>query len=137
MKKVFAFVLMFLASVAWAAPNSADYRINVHVVSSRAAIYYSDKYNSSYRILNVVIDGRKYELTDILQNSPRLIAPGDYKARFLNADDSSKHVMGRPEQSVNPQTAADPKTAYLILMKYELLYPDGKTEKFAVTGVTE
>jgi hypothetical protein len=64
-------------------------------------------------LLNVVIDGKKYELQSELAIG-RLLALGDYKAKLVT----------------------NRKSAYEALRVYEFLLPD-KTRRYEVVGQTE
>jgi len=104
--------IVLLGSVfAWAGaePNPAEYTVNVHVSSSSIDI------ERGYQVLNVVIDGKKYELGSELRIG-RLLALGDYKARLVK----DEH-----------------KTTYDSLQVYEFLFPDKKTRQFLLVGQTE
>jgi hypothetical protein len=110
-KKITLAILLLISALAWAGgdPNPADYTINVHVSSSRVDIKYGTQG------LNVVIDGKKYELRSELVIN-RVLALGDYKAKLVQ----DQH-----------------KTTYDSLHVYEFLFPDKKTRKFEVVGQTE
>ena len=77
-KKIALAVLLVFSALAWAAgdPNPAEYTVNVHVTSSSIDI------ERGYQLLNVVIDGKKYELGSELRLG-RLLALGDYKAKLV------------------------------------------------------
>jgi hypothetical protein len=71
--------------------------------------------------LNVIIDGKKYQLESPafnapLQNGVTILVPGDYKAKLV--------------QDVH-------KTPYESLQVYEFMFSDKKTRKFFVVGETE
>jgi hypothetical protein len=103
-----------LSSFAWAGSNSnpADYTINVRVSTSRMV---SESRSSLFvQHLDVVISGKKYELESQIALG-MLLALGDYKAK-----------LARDEH----------KTSYDSLQVYEFLFPDQKTRKFAVVGLT-
>jgi hypothetical protein len=111
MKKFAIAVVLLCSALAWAGkdPVPDEYKLNVHVISSRL----TDGYGSWPR-LSVIIDGKKYEL----QGTPThaMLAPGDYKAR-----------LARDEH----------KTSYDSLRVYEFLFPDMKTRQYYLVGVTE
>jgi hypothetical protein len=116
MKKLAFVVLLFsvllFSAVAWAAdPNPAEYTINVHVSSSRMVMNASPAFSQE---LDVVIEGKRYEL--LATNPNALLALGDYKAKLVK----DEH-----------------RTAYDSFQVYEFLFPDKKTRKFTVVGVTE
>ena len=113
MKRSALFGLLLLAamsSLASTAPNPDEYPINVHVTSS----YFPTLDNGTVQVLNVIIDGKKYELSDGYNGS--LLALGDYKANLVK----DEH-----------------KTSYESSQVYEFLFPDKKTRKFSVVGQTE
>jgi hypothetical protein len=121
------FALLLLAPVlAWAKPKPADYTITVHVQSSHMsyecdstlAIGHPDCGKRQH--LNVIIDGKKYELDGGQRDY--LLRVGDYKAKVL-ADDS--------------QDDSSPEGSYEYRLKYEFLFPNGKTRKYLVVGESE
>ena len=107
MKKITIAMLLFSA-LAWAAggQNPADYTVNIHVSSSSM-----DRHGT--QLLDVVIDGKKYELQSELPIG-RLLVLGDYKAKLVT----------------------NRKTAYESFQVYEFLFPD-KTRQYDVVGQTE
>jgi hypothetical protein len=113
-KKITLGTLLLFSLFAWAGtnPNPAEYSVNVHVSVSRVA---SDGVYLGYQRLNVVIDGKKYELESEIRPGT-LLALGDYKAKLV--DDEHK-------------------AAYDSVQVYEFLFPDKKTRKFAVVGQIE
>ncbi len=125
MKKVL-FVILFLSStLAWGKTKPEEYTITVHVQSSGLVLtcdYIFGKQDcESRQHLNVVIDGKKYEM--ISSDYPKVaLVTGNYKAKLL-ADDSE-----------NP---ADPPQSYEYHQRYEFLFPDGKTRKYLVVGGSE
>lgn len=114
MKKITLGILLLFSAIVWAGtnPNPAEYSVNVHVSVSRVA---SDGVYIGYQRLNVVIDGKKYELESEIRPGT-LLALGDYKAKLVQ----DEH-----------------KTAYDSRQAYEFLFPDQKTRKFDVVGQTE
>ena len=104
--------MLLLPVLAWAGtePNPADYTINVRVSSAR--------FDSRGAVrLMAVIDGKKYELQ--ANDLPyALLALGDYKARTIPSKIRGMH-------------------AYDVSAAYEFLFPDKKTRKYAVVGITE
>jgi hypothetical protein len=102
--------LLLLSAPVWAGgdPNPAEYTVNVHVSSSSTAHYLQE--------LNVVIDGKHYNLESETTFANRLLALGDYKAKLAQ----DQHT-----------------TAYDSYQVYEFLFPDKKTRKFIVVGQTE
>jgi hypothetical protein len=114
MKKITLAALLLFSAFAWAGdkPNPADYTVNVHVTASRMV---SERdYNIDVQKLNVVINGKKYELESGGEGT--LLALGDYKAKLVK----DEH-----------------KGTYDSLQVYEFLFPDQKTRKFTVVGQTE
>ena len=108
MKNFLLAILLLASGSAWAGedPIPAEYTVNVHVSSSSIA--------NSNLILDVVIDGKKYELSGYAGGM--LLALGDYKAKLVK----DEH-----------------KTTYGSNQVYEFLFPDKKTRQFAVVGQTE
>jgi hypothetical protein len=108
--KIILAVLLGLSVHAWAGQkaNPAEYTINVHVSSSSIA----PRLN---QVLDVVIDGKKYELSSMLALG-RLLALGDYKAKLVKDEHG---------------------TAYDSYEVYEFLFPDMKTRQFLVVGQSE
>jgi hypothetical protein len=110
-KKV-AFVVLSFCAVAWAAdPNPAEYSINVHVSASRMVMQAAPAFSQE---LDVIIEGKRYEL--LAFNPNVLLALGDYKAKLVKDEHPN---------------------AYDSFQVYEFLFPDKKTRKFTVVGVTE
>lgn len=108
MKKIALAIVLLASALAWAGaePNPAEYTVNVHVSSSSIA--------TGNLILDVVIDGKRYELSGYAGGM--LLALGDYKAKLVK----DEH-----------------KTTYGSNQVYEFLFPDKKTRQFAVVGQTE
>lgn len=114
MKKI-ALAVLLLSAFAWAVsnPNPDEYTVNVHVTTSRTLIEGSSL--ARQQKLNVVIDGKKYELeSDISPNW--LLALGDYKAKLVKDEHRGK---------------------YDSIQIYEFLFPDNKTRQFRVVGQSE
>jgi hypothetical protein len=115
MKFVLTLALLLSALTALAASND-DYSTSVHVKNS----YLTEDGGHLYQRLDVVIDGKNYELGGAPLPSSifnaAILLPGDYKAR-----------IAKKEQTV----------PYKMLLVYELKFSDGKTDKFTVIGVTE
>jgi hypothetical protein len=111
MRKVVFAILLALPALALGekAPNPAEYTITVHVQSSRLA----DEIGlTRAQLLKVVIDGKNYQLESNL-GGLNLLRVGDYKAKVL----PDKHTW-----------------TYEYELKYEFLFPDGKTREFIVVG---
>jgi hypothetical protein len=111
-----ALLALLLSAVSAAAQPPADYTITVHVSSSHWTVAPGFFSSQAVQQLDVVIEGKKYDLEATAQNSPTLLALGDYKAKLVQ----DEH-----------------KTAYESSQAYELLFPDKKTRKFMVVGETE
>ena len=110
MKKITLTLLLLLSAftLAGSNPNPADYTVNVHVSRSR---------NRGGQRLNAVIDGKKHEFEVYGGGGgAMLLALGDYKAKLVK----DEH-----------------KGTYDSLQIYEFLFPDQKTRKFLVVGLTE
>lgn len=108
MKKLAMVVLLFSA-LAWAAPNPADYPLNVHISGS----HFGERPSTVY--LNATIDGKKYILLRVSSFQP-LVMPGDYKARVIK----SEH-----------------KKDYSFSGSFQLLFANGDTETYTVDGISE
>jgi hypothetical protein len=107
MKRAALFVL--LATLAPAAPAPDDYSINVHVTSSYVSA-------GGGQGLDVVIHAKKYQLAGDPTRGSSLLVLGDYKAKLVKDE--------------HP-------TAYESTQQYEFLFPDNKTKKFTVVGLSE
>jgi hypothetical protein len=114
MKNIALALLLLFSTFAGAVaePNPAEYTVNVHVSASYMV---SERDNNLYvQKLDVVIDGKKYELES--EGVGMILALGDYKAKLVK----DEH-----------------KTPYDSLQVYEFLFSDKKTRKFEVVGQTE
>jgi hypothetical protein len=112
MKKLAVVAVILFSALAWAGadPNPADYTINVHVSSARVN-------SRGFIRLKVVLDGKKYELEGLdAENS--LLAPGDYKAKTIALKIKDAHT-------------------YDVYGAYEFLFPDKKTRRYQLVGITE
>lgn len=119
MKKLVILVPLLLSTISFAAnkPNPADYPISVHVISSHRDINAVSLERDCS--LDVTINGKQYEFAGFCQraNGHQMIIPlGDYKAKLI----TDEHP-----------------TPYQSYQTYELLFPDDKTVKFEVVGLTE
>jgi hypothetical protein len=113
MHKLTLSILLLLATISQASdPKTADYTITIHVSATRMVLERNSI--ASNQELNVVIDGKKYELRSPSVNA--LLALGDYKAKLVKDDH---------------------RTTYDSYQVYEFLFPDGKTRKFDVVGQFE
>jgi hypothetical protein len=113
MHKLTLSILLLLATIAHAAdPKPADdtITITIHVSATRIAFG-----GHLVQDLDVIIDGKKYELISEL-GVGRLLVLGDYKAKLVKDDH---------------------RTTYDSYQVYEFLFPDGKTRKFDVVGQIE
>jgi hypothetical protein len=115
-------LLLLSTGLAWAekTPNPADYSVAVHVRSSRIAAECGDVTQgssvcTSMQYLSVTIDGKKYELAGRTPTFD-VLRVGDYKARILK--DETKHP-------------------YEYLRTYEILFSDGATRDYYVSGESE
>jgi hypothetical protein len=112
MKKLAVVVVILFSALAWAGaePNPADYTINIHVSSSRV--------NGHGLIrLKVILDGKKCELEGI-DGESSLLVPGDYKAKTVALKVKDAHT-------------------YDVYGAYEFLFPDKKTRRYQLVGITE
>jgi hypothetical protein len=111
--KKFAFAILVLGfALAWAGaePNPADYTINIHVSSARV--------NGRGAIrLKVTLDGKKCELEGLDAESS-LLKPGDYKAKTIPVKVKDVHT-------------------YDVYGSYEFLFPDMKTRRYGLVGISE
>lgn len=113
-----------LAHAKWK-PNPADYPVTIHVHSSElTAVCRNFLGNCPFELrqhLNVVIDGKKYEMNSTGFADAALVI-GDYKAKLLDEDSPSKD---------------NPPKSYEYHQKYEFLFPDDDTRKYVVVGASE
>jgi len=120
-KTAFSVVVVLFGAFCWAAPPADEYSVDVHVSSSCWEMDAAILAPQAVQRLKAVIGGKKYELEapttkGNLQAGVTLLIPGDYKARLV--------------QDVH-------KTGYESSQAYEFLFPDKKTRKFAVVGLSE
>jgi hypothetical protein len=115
MGKIALFVLL-LSALCWAQSNTEAYPINVHVTSSQWVVVPTTLGPQAAQNLNVVIDGKKYELEAAVKGRVALLSLGDYKAKLI------EDIRKNPYEST--QT-------------YELQFSDKKTRKFEVIGQSE
>jgi hypothetical protein len=115
MRTMTAFLLL-LSSFSWAQSNTAENPVNVHVSSSHWVVLPTSIGPLNAQMLNVVIEGKKYELEAQVSGKTALIALGDYKAKLV--------------EDVH-------KNSYESSQTYEFQFPDGKTRKFLVIGQSE
>jgi len=106
-KKITIVILLFSPlALAAGGPNPAEHTVHVHVSSSSMD-------PRGTQLLDVVIDGKKYELKSELPIG-RLLALGDFKAKLVT----------------------NRQAAYESLQVYEFLFPD-KTRQYEVVGQSE
>jgi len=120
MRQIFLLFLL-LGSFHWAKAQSDEYPVNVHVSSSHWGMEPGIDRPQAVQKIDVVIDSKKYELqAEALfanfQHGVTLLKPGDYKAKLV----TNVH-----------------KTECESSQAYELLFPDKKTKKFFVIGMSE
>ena len=108
MKSAALLVLQLFATLAPAAPAPAPDDYAINVHVTSSYVLNGDQG------LDVLINAKKYQLRGILRGG--LLALGDYKAKLTK------------DQHPAP---------YLSSQEYELLFPDGKTRKFELTGQSE
>lgn len=116
MKKLVLTIFLLVPTFFWAVPNPDEYSINVHVTASYFVMV-PGAFSGAGAVqkLNVLIDGKKYELSG-RESRKGLLTLGDYKARLV----LDEH-----------------KTSFESRQEYELLMPDKTTKKFYVSGQTE
>ena len=66
--------------------------------------------------ISVLIDGAKYEMESVTNLPKGIVALGDYKAKLVKDQQKPTHEFNRT---------------------YELMFPDGSTRQFVVTGQME
>ena len=108
MKKTLAVVALLFSALAWARSAANPTDYNLNVHVSSSHI---GEHNTLR--LTVTVDGKKFELGSV---GPTLLVPGDYKAKL---------------------TRDDHKNTYESYQVYEFLFPDGKTRKYYLVGITE
>jgi len=115
MKNIAPFLLL-LSTLCWAQSSAGEYSINVHVISSHWIVVPTSIGPRGAQMLNVIIEGKKYELEAEAKGKVALLALGDYKAKLL--------------EDVH-------KNSYESSQTYEFQFPDGKTRKFVAVGRNE
>ena len=118
MKKIVLCALL-VSSFVWAAPSPDEYTVNIHVTSSyvvQSPGRFEGDQPWTLLKLNVLVDGKKYELTAQATKKGGLLSPGNYKAKLLRDEHQSMYESSQ---------------------EYEFLFPDKKTRRFFVTGQTE
>lgn len=117
MKKILLAIFLLVPALAGAAkpaPNPADYTVAIHVQASRLADLCAPGC-VWVQHLTVIIEGKKYELSDTLPRTD-LLRTGDYKAKIF------KNETERP---------------YEYQRTYELLMSDGGTRRYVVVAEME
>jgi hypothetical protein len=104
--------------------NPADFPLTVQVTASRL-VSECDMIITSvecdlHQHLDVVIDGKKYELATDASRGKNVLQLGSYKA---------KRLTDVPQQ--------DKSTSYEDHVSYQLLFPDGTTRTYDVVGESE
>jgi hypothetical protein len=120
-KTAFSALVVWFRAFCWAAPPTGEYSVDVNVSSSYWEMDTANLGPQAVQRLKAVIGGKKDELEaptkrGSLQAGVTLLNPGDYKARLV--------------QDVH-------KTGYESSQAYAFLFPDKKTRKFAVVGLSE
>lgn len=118
-KTVLALSLLFTLPLFAQSPD-AGYTINIHVSESRIRPFCGVMNGSSscvpVRHLSVLINGAKYELESENYHAKAIVALGDYKARLVQDQQKPTHEFNRTD---------------------DLMFPDGSTRQFVVTGQLE
>ncbi|MFZ0663189.1 MAG: hypothetical protein WAM66_10890 [Acidobacteriaceae bacterium] len=115
MKTLALAALLLCSVVAWSQPKAGDYPLTVHVARSYLLHAGGAKDGETFQKLDVLINGKKLQLEALYKHNG-LLELGDYKAKL------KKNVE---------------KQGYLREQKYEILFPDNKTETFDVVGESE
>ncbi len=120
MTKLVLGLSLLLALPLFAQAKGADYTINMHVSESRigtdCGVASGNSSCKSVQQLTVLVNGTKYELESETFFPKGIVALGDYKAKLVKDQQKPTHEFNR---------------------SYELMFPDGSTRKFRVTGQTE
>ena len=109
-KSILALTLLFSLPLFAASP-SADYNLTIHVSESRIGTG-----RANTQDLSVLVDGVKYEMESLTIFPKGIVALGDYKAKLVKDQQKPTHEFSRI---------------------YELMFPDGTTRQFTVTGQVE
>jgi len=108
--------LLLLSGLCWAQSSTGEYSINVHVSSSHWIVVPTSIGPQAAQKVNVIIEGKKYELEAEAKGKVALLALGDYKAKLI--------------EDVH-------KNSYESSQTYEFQFSDGKTRKYVVVGQNE
>jgi hypothetical protein len=118
-KTILALSLLFCLPLFAQSPD-AGYNLNIHVSESRigtdCGVSSGNSSCKSVQQLAALIDGAKYELEGETYFPKGIVALGDYKAKLVKDQQKPTHEFNRT---------------------YELMFPDGSTRKFRVTGQVE
>jgi len=109
-------LFLLLSALCWAQSSPGEYPINVLVSSSHWVVVPTSIGPQAAQKLNVIIQGKKYELEAEARGKVALLVLGDYKAKLV--------------EDVH-------KNGYESSQTYEFQFPDGKTRKFVVVGQNE
>jgi len=121
MKRVLAVLALVIPALGFAAaPNAQEYSIQVHVAKSWIAVDCGGGRCSPVVRLEVLIDGKKFQLEDQKPRSA-VLRPGDYSAKLLK----------------NPRAINISHAAYDDMKTFEFLFPDGQTRKYDLVGEEE
>lgn len=94
--------------------------INIHVSESRigtdCGVSSGNSSCKSVHELSALIDGAKYELESKTRTPKGIVALGDNKAKLVKDQQKPTHEFNRT---------------------YQLMFPDGSTRQFVVTGQVE
>jgi len=121
MKRTLAVLALAIPALGFAAaPNPQEYSIQVHVAKSWIAVECGGGGCSPAVRLEVLMEGKKYELEDQKSRSA-VLKPGDYSARLLK----------------NPRAINISHAAYDDVKVFEFLFPDGQTRKYDLVGEEE
>jgi hypothetical protein len=124
MKKLLFAILFLSSTLAWGKTKPEEYTVTVHVQSSGLVSLCNERSDTLCGLrqhLNVIIDGKKYEM--ISGDFPEVaLVTGAYKAKLIPDDSTSSD---------------NPPKSYEYHQKYEFLFPDGKTRKYLVVGASE
>ena len=119
-KTILALSLLFCLPLFAQSPD-AGYNLNIHVSETRiggdcGVVTHGNSTCNSVQQLSVLVDGTKYELEGETYFPKGIVALGDYKAKLVKDQQKPTHEFNRT---------------------YELMFPDGSTRKFRVTGQVE
>jgi hypothetical protein len=115
MKSLIVSLVLLGSSLGLMDPVPAEYNVTVHVIASKSlpCSIGDATHDNCRQHLNVLIDGKKYELE---ADAFGVLALGDYPAKQL----SEIH-----------------RSSYEGLRRYQLWFPDGKTRTYGLVGILE